>query len=108
MAPLLNSFLLLEGYTKVTLSLPPLFLLVMACSRMVNSVAIVGLISGFSVGRLNESATDVFHLLFADDTIIFYDNDCEQIVNLRGILIWFEAVSGLRVNLSKSSILPVG
>ena len=29
-------------------------------------------------------------------------------MNLSGILIWFEAVSGLRVNLSKSSILPVG
>ena len=29
-------------------------------------------------------------------------------VNLRCILIWFEAVSGLRVNLAKSSILPVG
>ena len=29
-------------------------------------------------------------------------------MNLRGILIWFEAVFGLKVNLSKSSILPVG
>ena len=75
---------------------------------MVNSTATAGLISSFSVGRLNESATDVSHLLFADDTIIFCDNDCEQIVNLCGILIWFEAVSGLRVNLPKSSILPVG
>ena len=29
-------------------------------------------------------------------------------MNFLGILSWFEAVSGLRVNLSKSSILPVG
>jgi len=50
----------------------------------------------------------VSHLLFADDTIVFCDNDCEQMVNLRCLLIWFQAVSGLRINLSKSSILPVG
>jgi len=28
-------------------------------------------------------------------------------VNLRGILLWFEAISGLRVNRTKSSILLV-
>ena len=50
----------------------------------------------------------VSHLLFADDTIVFCDNDCEQIVNLKCLLIWFQAVSGLRINLPKSSILPVG
>ena len=64
--------------------------------------------SWFSVGRLNETTTNISHLLFADDTIIFCDDVCEQIVNLRGILVWFEAVSGLRVNLSKSFILPIG
>ena len=86
---------------------PLLFLLVMEVfTRMINSAATVGLISGFSVGRVSDSATNVSHLLFVDDTIIFCDNNCEQIVNLRGILIWFEAMAGLRVNLSKSSILP--
>ena len=49
----------------------------------------------------------ISHLLFADDTIVFCDNDCEQIVNLRCILIWFQAVSRLRINLAKSSILSV-
>lgn len=88
---------------------PLLFLLVMEVfTRMVNSAATVGLISGFFVGRLNDSASDVSHLLFDDDTIIFCDNDCEQIVNLRDIVIWFEVAFGIRVNLSKSSILLVG
>jgi len=59
---------------------------------MVNLTATAGLISGFSVGRLNESATDASNVFFADNTIIFCDNDCEQIVNLHGILIWFEAL----------------
>ena len=68
-----------------------------------------GLLSGFSVDRRNLAIINVSHLLLVDDTIIFCDNDCEQMVNLRCILIWFEAVSGLRVdNLAKSSILPVG
>ena len=48
------------------------------------------------------------HLLFVDDTIVFCENDCEQMVNLRCVLTWFQAVSGLRVNLAKSSILPIG
>ena len=74
---------------------PLVFLLVFKVfTTMVNWAATAGLISGFSVNRLNESTTDVSHLLFTDDTIIFCDNDCEQIVNLCGILIWFEAVSG--------------
>ena len=56
---------------------------------------------------MHATTTNVSHLLFVDDTIIFCDNVYEQIVNLRGILIWFEAVAGLRVNLSKSSFLPI-
>ena len=68
------------------------------------------LISGFIISRsgLSMSSTKVSHLLFTDDTIIFCDNDCEQLLNVRCILIWFQAVSSLRVNLAKSSIVPVG
>ena len=45
---------------------PLLFLLLMEVfTRMVNSAATARLIFDFSVGRLNESATDVSHLLFA-------------------------------------------
>ena len=90
---------------------PLLFLMVMeVLTRMIDAASSDGLISGFSIRRLGSELGElkVSHLLFADDTIVFCDNDCEQIVNLRCILIWFQAVSGLRVNLSKSSILPVG
>jgi len=89
--------------------LPFLLLLVMEVfTRMLRAATTASLLARFSVGRLNETSINISHLLFADDTIIFYDNVCEQIVNLRGILIWFNVVSGLRVNLSKRSILPVG
>ena len=50
----------------------------------------------------------VFHLLFADDTLIFCEADLDQILLLRMILIWFEAVSGLKINLGKSELVPVG
>jgi len=92
--------------------LPPfLFLLVMeVLIRMIEADSSAGLIFGFSVSSpgSNMTSTKVSHLLFVDDTIFFCDNDCEQIVNLRCILIWFQAVLGLRVNLTKSSVLPVG
>jgi len=39
---------------------------------------------------------------------VLCDNDCEEMVNLRCVLTLFRAVSGLRFNLVKSSIFPVG
>jgi len=90
---------------------PLLFLLVIeVLTRMIEATSSEGLISGFTVGREGSglSSTKVSHILLADDTIVFCDNDCEQILNLRCILIWFQVVSGLRVNLAKSVILLVG
>ena len=67
---------------------PLLFLLVMEVfTRMLYSTSIACLLFGFSVGLLNLATVKVAHLLFADDTIIFCDNDCEQIANLQCILI---------------------
>ena len=50
----------------------------------------------------------VSHLLFADDTLIFCNADLEQILILHMILIWFEAISSLKINLGKSKLVPVG
>ena len=74
---------------------------------MIKGASTAGLISVFSVGRAN-AAISISHLLFAYDTIIFCDSDCEEMANLCCVLTWFEAVYGLRVNLAKSSLLPVG
>ncbi|RVX06893.1 hypothetical protein CK203_015021 [Vitis vinifera] len=50
----------------------------------------------------------VSHLLFADDTLVFCEDSQDQMVVLSWLLMWFEAISGLSINLNKSEILPVG
>lgn len=48
------------------------------------------------------------HLLFADDTLVFCEDSQEQITFLSWLLMWFEVISGLSINLNKSELLPVG
>ena len=50
----------------------------------------------------------ISHLLYADDTVLFCDVNPKQLMYLGWTLMWFEAFSGLRINLSKSEIIPVG
>jgi hypothetical protein len=88
---------------------PLLFVLVMeALSRMVNATVEQGLLSGFGVGERVFSDLVVAHSLFADDTLIFCEACPEQLRYVRLILLCFEAVSGLKVNLSKSELMAVG
>ncbi|RVX17218.1 LINE-1 retrotransposable element ORF2 protein [Vitis vinifera] len=58
-------------------------------------------------GRRGDGAL-VSHLLFADDTLVFCDTFQDQMAYLSWLLMWFEAISGLRINLDKSEILSVG
>ena len=88
---------------------PLLFVLVMdALGRMLDKAVLEGHLSGFSVGNLEGRSLAMSHLLFADDTLIFCEANLDQIMILHMILIWFEAVSGLKINLGKSEIVPVG
>ena len=48
------------------------------------------------------------HLFFADDTLVFCSDSRDQLAYLSWILLWFKAISGLKINLDKSSILLVG
>jgi hypothetical protein len=67
-----------------------------------------GLISGFSVGASEPDRISVSHLLFADDTLIFCGANASQIRHIGALLVCFEAVASLKVNLSKSALFPVG
>jgi hypothetical protein len=88
---------------------PFLFVLVMeAFSKMISAMYSRGLISGFSVGTREHNRVEVSHLLFADDTLVFCGADDSQISYLGALLVCFEAVSGLKVNLTKSALVPVG
>ncbi|XP_050277754.1 uncharacterized protein LOC126719217 [Quercus robur] len=88
---------------------PLLFVLVMeVLGRMLDKAIHDGHMSGFDVGHLEGRSLEVSHLLFADDTLIFCDADLDQVLFLRMILIWFEVVSGLKINLGKSELVPIG
>ena len=88
---------------------PLLFVLVMeALGKMLAKVVHEGRMSGFSVGNLEGRSLAVSHLLFEDDTLIFCDANLDQILFLRMILIWFKAVSGLKINLGKLELVLVG
>lgn len=54
------------------------------------------------------SEINVSHLRFADDTLIFPDAKEETVENLVMILQVYEAITGLRVNLEKSTIISIG
>ena len=50
----------------------------------------------------------VSHLLYADDTILFCESKQDQMAYLSWLLMWFKAISGLKINLAKSKIIPMG
>ena len=88
---------------------PLLFLLVMeVLSRLLKKTEVGGFLSGFQAGSHVQGGFKISHLLFADDTILFYDASREQLLYVRMVLIFFEAITGLKVNVGKREIVPVG
>ena len=77
-------------------------------SRMLRRVEGASLIRGFKVEGRKGGGECVRHLLFADDTILFCDADVEQILHIWLLLLNFQAVTGLKVNVHKSEMVPIG
>ena len=46
--------------------------------------------------------------MFAEDTILFCDVVVEQILHVQLLLLCFQAVTGLKVNVQKSETVPIG
>ena len=55
-----------------------------------------------------EEGVQITHLLFADDTLVFCEAKEDQLTHLCWLLMWFEALSGLKVNMEKSKLIPIG
>ncbi|RVW91468.1 Transposon TX1 uncharacterized 149 kDa protein [Vitis vinifera] len=84
---------------------PFLFTLVAdVLSRMLMRAEERNMLEGFRVGR---NRTRVTHLQFADDTIFFSNSREEELQTLKSLLLVFGHISGLKVNLNKSSIYGI-
>jgi len=88
--------------------LPLLFVIVIeALSNMFVVSIRRGFLSGFSVGSGSNMVFNIYHLLFADDTLVFYGANPDHLRFLRVLFLSFEAVSGLKINLAKSVLVPM-
>ena len=58
------------------------------------------------LGR-NGEGLEISYLLFAYDTLVFCEAASFQMTYLSWLLLWFEAISGLKINLDKSEFILV-
>jgi hypothetical protein len=78
---------------------PFLFIIVMeALSKMNSALGNEGLLAGFTVGPRSDGAINISHLLSVDDNLIFSRVNPYHFHNLLCFFLYFEAVSGLRIN----------
>ena len=58
-------------------------------------------IRGVKISRNGISFT---HLFFADDALLFFQQDNQSLINIQEILNWYCSLSGQSINLSKSDM----
>lgn len=84
---------------------PMIFALVMeVLTWLVLKAQMLGMLKGF---RAVEGGMEVPILQYADDTLIMIEAKREEVLNLKGIMMWFEALPGLHVNYAKSRVYLV-
>ena len=54
--------------------------------------------------RLGRNGVSFTHLLFADDSLLFFKRDNKTLANIQQILRWYCSISGQCVNLAKSNL----
>jgi hypothetical protein len=74
-------------------------------TRMLMKAAKPGLISGL-LPQVVEGG--VIGLQYADDTLLFLENDLEKASTMKWLLVCFEQMSGLKINYDKSDLLTIG
>ena len=79
-----------------------------ALSRLMEKAVEGRCFLGFRVGGSTGSTLMVLNLRFADDTLIFCGVDPEQIWYLKCVIVWFHAVSSLKIYRGNSKLVLVG
>jgi len=80
--------------------------------NLVGDVLTRMLVKGANQGLIRDLGVDfreggIISLQYADDTILFSDVELEHLLNLKGIVMWYEQLSGMRVNFHKSEIIAM-
>jgi hypothetical protein len=73
-------------------------------SKMLTRAANQGLVSGL-LTRFRPGG--VLSLQYADDTLLFLQNNIDEALNLKWILSMFEQMSGMRINFEKCDLVPI-
>ncbi|CAN1815396.1 Putative ribonuclease H protein At1g65750 [Linum perenne] len=76
-------------------------------SSILQVLTSAGRLSGFKKNKA-EGRGGVSHILFADDALIFCDASVEDLSFILAALVCFECITGLKVNLHKSSLFAIG
>ena len=86
--------------------LPYLFVIAMEVfSHFLKRAVNGGFMLGCRVKGRSEEGVQISHLLFADNTLVFCQASQDHLTYLNWLLMWFEVVSGLRINLEKSELI---
>ena len=78
-----------------------------AMSCLIDKVVDGGFLFGCRTGGGEGEGLVISHILFAYDTPLFCDPNQDQSTYLSWLLMWFEAISVLKINLNKSEIILV-
>lgn len=72
---------------------------------MTEKAKVLGLIKGI---KFQYDSTEISHIQFVDDTIIFLQQDEASLLNCKRLLQCFQLTSGLKINFSKSALYARG
>ncbi|KAG7955591.1 hypothetical protein I3843_11G080000 [Carya illinoinensis] len=79
-----------------------------ALSKVSSALVMNGLVAGFKISSPNRGLVNISHLLFVDDTLFFCEANPYQFRVLKAFLLCFKVTYGLKVNLQKSEMVPIG